>query len=359
MRKLSLSVFTLILLSFSSYSQNEKLLSFIEHYSDSILTTAQQPGMIISVTRNGEVIYEKAKGLANVDTKEPMDKTMRFRIGSLTKTFTTTVLLQLVDEKLITLDEPIDKFFPNVPNAKNITIRMLGDMTSGLNNYSENDEFNDSLKYHPLKLWRPEELIEISLRHGTYFPPGTDWHYSNTNTIMLGLIIEKLTGNTLENEIKKRIVDKLGMKQTDFPNVPEIAGFHPQGYDEDDATFVYPLIDVTEKYNPTWAWAAGAMVSTIEDLKIYLKALAEGTLLSKETQTQRFKWIDVQPGFRYGFGIFEAGNEYLGHNGSYPGYHNISVHSPRTGYTIIILYNTQSNRIPDNFLKAMLPMIEQ
>ena len=352
------TVLFLLLLNAPVFSQNEKLISFIEQYSDSMLTVANQPGMMISITRGDKVIYEKAKGFADISTKEPMDLKMRFRIGSLTKTFTTTVLLQLVDEKLLTLDETIDKYFPDIPNGKNITIRMLGDMTSGLNNYSETAEFDDTLKYHPLKKWKPEEMVEMSLRHGTYFEPGKGWHYSNTNTVLLGLIIEKLTGSTLEAEIQKRITGKLGMMETDFPGVPEIWGNHPSGYGEEDATWVYPLVDVTERFNPSWGWAAGAMVSTLEDLKIYLTALTEGKLISAEMQTERLKWGLEGDGFKYGFGIFEVGEGYFGHNGSFPGFHNISVHSPETGITAIIFYNTQSNRNPDEFLKKVLPLIE-
>jgi D-alanyl-D-alanine carboxypeptidase len=314
--------------------------------------------MIISISQGDKVIYEKAKGVANIETKEPMDLKMRFRIGSLTKTFTATVLLQLADEKMVTLDESIEKYFPNIPNAKNISVRMLGDMTSGLYSYSEAKEFADSLGAHPLKKWKAEELVEISLRNKKYFEPGKGWHYSNTNTILLGVIIEKLTGNLLAEEIKKRILDKLGMKETDFPDVSQISGYHPHGYGEDDTEWVYPLVDVTEKYNPTWGWAAGAMVSTIEDLKIYLKALSEGTLLSKDSHIERLKWGLERPDAKYGFGIFELPGGYLGHNGSYPGYQNISVHSPKTNITIIIFYNTQSNRKPDTFLKAILPNIE-
>src|SRR5436190_20136915 len=111
------------------YSQNDKLVSFIEHYSDSIITDAKQPGMIISITKGNDKIYEKAKGLANIETKEPMDTKMRFRIGSLTKTFTGTLILQLVDEEKLKLDDALEKYFPNVPNSKNITVRMLGDMS--------------------------------------------------------------------------------------------------------------------------------------------------------------------------------------------------------------------------------------
>jgi D-alanyl-D-alanine carboxypeptidase len=336
----------------------KKLTEFMEKYSDSMLTKALQPGMIISITQGDKIIYEKAKGVGNIENKTPMDLKMRFRIGSLTKTFTATVLLQLVDEKLLTLDESIEKYFPNVPNAKNITIRMLGDMTSGLYNYSEEKAFGDSMLANPKRKWKPEELIAVSLRNKPYFEPGKGWHYSNTNTVMLGLIIEKLTNSTLPAEIKKRITDKHGLKQTDFAETPEMWGSYPRGYGEDDATWVYPLVDVTTKYDPSWGWAAGAMVSTIEDLKVYLKAMTEGKLTSKESHAERLKWGLDKPDIKYGFGIFEVGKGYYGHNGSYPGYHNISVHSPATNITAIIFYNTQSNRDPDTFLKAFLPMIE-
>ncbi len=351
-------VFFVIFLVTISNAQNEKLISFIERYSDSMLTTALQPGMIISITKGDKVIYETAKGLANIETNVPMDKTMRFRIGSLTKTFTCTVLLQLVDEKFLTLDESIERFFPNIPNAKNITIRMLGNMTTGLYNYSEPKEFDDSMQTNPRKKWKPEELVDFSVKYGTYFEPGKGWHYSNTNTVMLALIIEKLTGNTLAAEIKKRIIDKLEMKETEFAEVADITGYHPEGYGEDDGTWVYPLVNTTTKYDPSWAWAAGAIISSIADLKIYLKALAEGTMISKETQIERLKPGMEKPGIKYCFGMFELGDSYLGHNGSYPGFHNISVHSNKTGVTAIIFYNTQSNRSPDDFLRAILPLLD-
>jgi len=170
------------------------------------------------------------------------------------------------------------------------------------------------------------------------------------------MIIEKLTGNSLADEIKTRIIDKLGLKETDFPSDPVLTGFHPRGYDEDDATFLEPLDDVTEKYDPSWGWAAGAMGSSIADLKIYIKALAEGELTSQKSHDERMKWSLDRGGLHYGFGIFKAG-DFLGHNGSYPGFHNVSVYSPKSGITIIIFYNTQTNRDPDEFLKAILPMM--
>src|SRR5438105_11645674 len=114
-----------------------------------MLTTSKVPGLIVSITRDGKVIYEKAKGYSNLESKSEMDLTRRFRIGSLTKTFTITVLFQLVDEGSVKLDEPISKYFDFIPNADKITVRMLCDMSSGLYNYSEGKEFDDSLHQHP------------------------------------------------------------------------------------------------------------------------------------------------------------------------------------------------------------------
>lgn len=337
----------------------KKITDFIEKYSDSMLTIEKEPGMIISITQGDKVIYEKAKGLANVNPPQPMDMKMRYRIGSLTKTFTATVILQLIDEKKLGLDESIEKFFPNVPNAKNITVRMLGNMTSGMHNYSETKEFMQYMGSEPKKKWKPEELVALSLKNKPDFEPGKGWHYSNTNTVMLGMIIEKITGNTLGAEIKKRISDKLGLKETEFDETPQISGNHSHGYGENEDTLIFPLHDVTAKYDPSWGWAAGAITSTIADMKIYLKALGEGSLTSKEMHTERLKWaLDEPPKGKYGFGIFEINNGYYGHNGSYPGFRNIGVHSPVKNITALIFFNTQSNRDPNVFLRAVLPIIE-
>lgn len=344
-----------------SYSQFDKELAvFVDKYADSVINIAQQPGMIISITRGDIIIYEEAKGLASIETGEKMHPGMRFRIGSLTKTFTVTVLLQMADQGLLKLDDTIDKYLTKtmVPGGDSITVRMLADMSSGLYNYSESSEFAALFTESPKKKWKPGELVALAMKNPPYFPPGKGWHYSNTNTVLIGIIIEKLSGHSLEAEIKIRIIDKLGLKNTDFPSEPEISGYHPMGYGDDDATFVYPWINVTETYDPSWAWAAGALISDIYDLKIYLKALAEGVLISKQMQNERLKWsLDMQ-GIKYGAGIVQLGNDFLGHNGSIPGFRNISVYSPGSGITVIIMFNSQSTRSPDDFFKVILPMLE-
>lgn len=334
----------------------KKLTEFIDKYSDSILA-AKQPGMMISITQGDKVIYEKAKGMADPNTNQPMDMKMRYRIGSLTKTFTATVVLQLIDEKKLTLDESIEKYFPNVPNAKNVTVRMLGDMASGMHSYTETDEFLKLMTSDPKKKYTPQDLLDISLKHKPDFEPGKGWHYSSTNTVMLGMIVEKITGNSLASEIKTRICDKLGMKETTLDSGTVITGHYSHGYNQEEDSLFIPLIDFTNTYDMSWAWAAGAITSTIADMKIYLKALAEGKLTSKEMHAERLKWALDKPEGKYGFGIF-AISDYLGHNGSCPGYRNIGMHSPEKNITALVFYNTQSNRDPNLFLRAIIPMTE-
>lgn len=357
MRPIALFLILLFVCS-SLLSQSTDVAAFADQYSDSIINSAKQPGLIICITQDDKIIYEKAKGFSDLATKEPMDLKMRFRIGSLTKTFTATCILQLADEKKLTLDDRLSKYFDWVPNSKNITIRMLGDMSSGLYNYSELSAMDDSMNTNPRKKWKPEELVKLAVQKDPYFDPGKGFHYSNTNTVLMGMIIERITGNTLAAEFKSRIIDKLGLTQTELPDDAEITGFHSHGYNEDDSKFIEPLTDVTTKHDPSWAWAAGSVISSLKDIKVYIKALATGKLTSSQMHDERLKWNLDTPMLKYGFGIFLAGGDFYGHNGSYPGFHNVSVYSPKTKISIIIFYNSQTNRDPDDFLKALIPLLK-
>ena len=157
---------------------------------------------------------------------------MHFRIGSITKTFTGTVILQLVDEGKLRLDDPIAKYQPEVPNGANITIRQLLQMTSGLFNYTDDPAWNQALDANRQRVWSPQELVAIALAHPPYFAPGTDFHYSNTNTVLLGLIIEQITGNNVADEFARRIFTPLGMRETVMPppTMAAIPDPHPRGY---------------------------------------------------------------------------------------------------------------------------------
>jgi D-alanyl-D-alanine carboxypeptidase len=331
----------------------------IDAVADSIMANTNLPGMIISVVC-GDFKYEKARGYADVINLQPMTLDKTYRIGSVTKTFTITALLQLVDEGNLKLDDPISKFFPDFPNGDNITVRMLANMTSGIYNFTESkEEFEDILETQPLKKWTSEDCIAIALKNAPYFAPGKGYHYSNTNTIMIGMIIEKLTGNSLSSEINKRIITPLGLKNTVVPTDRYIPGDYSHGYNSGDS-LVLPYDDNTIKYDPSWAGAAGDIISNIEDIKIYIKALASGSMISKEMQTERLKWaaslFDGQMG--YGLGIFKVRDNYYGHNGGIPGFTNLSVYSPEKNCSVIVMYNVQiSNLSPDRLALRIIDIM--
>jgi D-alanyl-D-alanine carboxypeptidase len=234
------------------------------------------------------------------------------RIGSNTKTMTGTVILQLARQGKLRLDDPVSKYRPDVPNSENITIAQLLSMRSGLYNYSEALELNQALDDTPERAWAPEELLALAFARPASFPPGAGYEYSNVNFVVLGLIVEKLTGKPLDQVLEERIFEPLELDDTSLPkrSSSAIPNEHAHGYqfgtnvetldtevlapDEQAAANSGELEpnDVTGM-NPSWAWAAGGAISTADDLARYVKALVGGGLLTKRSQQQRLD--SIQP----------------------------------------------------------------
>lgn len=333
----------LLFLFSSSLKAGEDYEKAIDHWCDSILANTKLPGMIVGVWAPGKVEYVKAKGKSDIANGTAMDLSYKFRIGSVTKTFVVTVLLQLVDEGKVKIDDSISKYFPDYPNGTNITVRMLANMTSGIYNFTESAAFDDSITNHPNKKWTPEEELYFAVQNKPDFEPGNGWHYSNSNYILLGEIIEKITGITIENEINNRIIIPLGLKNTTFPHdgfgIPEPFS---RGYMTDSTG---KLLDYTEYADISWAWAAGAMISDLEDMKIWAEALVTGKMISPESQKERLKWVNVaNTPAKYGLGIFTI-QGFTGHDGGLPGYTNYTMYDPIHKATIIVFYNTQDDKI--------------
>ena len=225
----------------------------------------------------------------------------RFRVGSVTKTFVSTVALQLVAEGRLTLDQP-------VPEAGGAPLRTLLDHTSGVFNHSEDPRtFAEGL----LKQWRPDELIAISRSHPPYFPPGGGSHYSNTNYVIVGELIERTTGRSLERELRRRILRPLGLRHTSYAEGPWVRGVG-LGFAAGENVTVQ---------DTSWAGAAGSLVSTARDLGRFYRALADGRLLAP-AQLQAMKTI-APAADGYGLGLYPiqtpCGTPW-GHNGKVPGY---------------------------------------
>jgi D-alanyl-D-alanine carboxypeptidase len=302
------------------------------------------PGAIVYVDDPGQGSWITALGMGNLATREPMQANNYMRVGSIAKTFTATVILQLVDQHKLGLDDPVSKYRPEVPNGAHITIRELLNMSSGLYTYDDDEGYVQTSLAEPYKVWQPQELLAIAFKHPPVFAPGKGYLYDNTNYILLGLIMQQLTHLPAEQAWQRYLFGPLGMHQTSLasPTSSAIPDPHAQGYMYGtDFTGTGPLFNVTDR-NFSWAWTAGGAISTLHDLKIWVKALATGQLLSADTQQQRLSswnntglsWLGKP--WLYGLGVINYAG-FLGHSGVLFGFNSWMGYQPQTGATIIVL----------------------
>ncbi|MFI1104019.1 serine hydrolase domain-containing protein [Streptomyces melanogenes] len=295
------------------------------------------PGVQVGLWLPGKGSYVRAFGVADKRTGAPMTDDMRIRIGSETKTFTATALLELVDDGRVRLDDPIAKYVKGVPNGHHIRLRDLLDMRSGLFPYSADNTFIHDFLSNPQRVFTPQELLAYGFRHPNVFAPGAKFQYSNSNYILLGLVIEKVTGHSVRDVIEHRVLRPSHLDETLFPKGGEFPRPHPHGYT--NQTLSGKVADSTH-WNPSWAWSAGAMISDLHDLKHWARDLATGTLLSPATQAERLKVLPTgTPGAGYGLGIVNV-NGWTGHNGSLPGYESLTIYLPEQKATLVALLNT-------------------
>ncbi|MFF9850684.1 serine hydrolase domain-containing protein [Streptomyces litmocidini] len=295
------------------------------------------PGVTVGLSAPGKGTYIRSFGVADKATGQPMNPGLYMRIGSETKTFTVTALLELVDRGKVSVDDPISKYVDGVPNGDRITLRNLASMRSGLFNYSADEGFYKALTSNPDRPFTPQELLAYSFKHPVQFQPGAEFDYCNTNLILLGLVVEKVSGTPLHEFIQKNVLDPAGLRHTVFPTDAAFPAPHAHGYTEQTASG--KLEDSTD-WNPSWGWAAGAMISNLQDLRTWARVVATGTLLTPKTQAERLKtYPSGIPGAGYGLGIFNV-QGWIGHNGSLPGYESLTIYLPEARATLVVLLNT-------------------
>ncbi|MEE1822793.1 serine hydrolase [Streptomyces sp. BE20] len=305
------------------------------------LTSAGAVSAIAEI-RDRDGVWRGASGVSDLATGAPVRGDGRFRAGSVTKVFVATTVLQLVGEHRIGLDDAVEKHLPGlVPNGANVTVRQLLNHTSGLW-----DPTNESGGIFPelfdpavFRAWFADgglqrtvtarQLVAASAAHAPYFVPGAEWRYSNTNYALLGLLIEKATGHEYGQEITRRVLRPLGMDDSSFPgSASAIPGPHAHGYWTivDEAGPVRKTyVDVTE-HNPTWAGAAGALISSTDDLVRFERALLRGQLLPAWLMREMTAAVPTEPGghqLDYGLGLARyqlSCGPVLGHNGGIFGY---------------------------------------
>jgi D-alanyl-D-alanine carboxypeptidase len=316
------------------------------------------PGVVVGIWAPGRGTFVKGIGYADLSAKEPMDISDKFRVGSNTKTFVVTVLLQLVDERKLSLDDKLIKFDlgVDVPNSENITVRQLCNMTSGLFEVYDSPQLDD-LDITPFTKFDPRQLVAMAVENPPYFPPGEDYHYSNTNYLLLGLIIEEVTGNRVENEIRDRLIIPLGLNNTSFPvNDPRMPEPYSHGYTIDkDGNWE----DETVLLPPSLTWAAGVMISDMEDIKKWVKAYVTGSTNSASTQIERLKCVDTgRPNMKFGLGIGCTGG-WFGYTGGIPGYNTAAYYLPSEDATIIAFVNSQVEKPEPGVANAIVRDISE
>ncbi|MEU9699947.1 serine hydrolase domain-containing protein [Streptomyces sp. NPDC047981] len=261
----------------------------------------------------------------------------RYRVGSITKTFVATVLLQLQAEGRLDLDDPVEKWLPGVVrgnghDGSKMTVRQLLNHTSGVYDVTsdpgfQQKVFGEEFLKHRYDTWTPEQLVAVAMTHEPTFAPGTSWSYSNTNYVLAGMVIEKVTGRPYGKEVERRILGPLKLRATSVPGTkarmpqPSSRAFSTLSIDP-NATKVY---DVTE-LNPSLAYAAGEMISDSNDLQTFYRALLKGKLLPKAEMRELTRAVpvgEVAPGVHYGLGLMQVklscGKEVWGHGGGIHG----------------------------------------
>lgn len=355
--KVLLSLLSALICSLALLRADGDLAAEIQRVVDEEMAASQVPGAVVGVWRGGQPVTVFARGFSDVAGSVPMSVSDHFRIASITKTFTTTLVLQLQEAGLLSLSDPIGKYIPGLVNSS-ATLRQLGDMTAGFFNYTHDPTFAAELPANPLRVWTSAELVALGNAHGPRFAPGTSWEYSNTNTLLLQMVVEQVTGNSLAVEFQNAFFTPLSMGTASYPATAVLPVPHAHGH------MVLPdnggSLDITA-IDPSIAQGAGAIVATLADVGIWIEALGRGDLLSPESQAERLVMNPAGEGYdAYGFGIARIG-DWIGHDGVFPGFQSVALYDPSLDQTLVILSNAtfagSDYHFPDAVAEKITPLL--
>ncbi len=300
------------------------------------------PGVLIGVWDGSGGSYVHGFGDADLAAHRPLTAADHFRVGSNTKTFVISVLLQLVDEGKLGLNDPISHFSLGVtiPNAENITVAELCQMRSGLFEAFDSPEF-DNLKLEPDMKFDPRTIIGWAMKQKPYFAPGKGYRYSNTNYLILGLLIESITKEPVGEQIRKRILEPFHLTQTSYPDTQAMPNPWAHGYSlRKDGTWE----DVSNTIPVSLMGAAGAIISDMDDMKRWVKLYVSGKTNGPATQRARLTCIPIGKGnLAFGLGI-GCSTGWYGYTGGLPGYNTAGYYFPAGDITIIAWVTLQAEK---------------
>ena len=324
------------------------------------------PGIGAAIAFPDGSIWSTGSGDARVSPQIPATGDTPFVVGSISKTFVTAAIMQLADEGKLSIDDALAKWMPDYPNAQNITIRELLHHTSGIFDYFDAPNYNsDVFSTMVGHSWTPQEILS-TFAHAPYFAPGTGYHYSNTNFIILGLIIEQITGQSLGDVYRQRFFEPLGLDHTFFEGAGPPSSDAAYGYiqrpnvlkEQTDGSAYRPTVSAA-----TVAWAAGAIDGSAKDIATWGDALYGGHLVQPQDLAQMEDWTYYPPPTdeTYGLGTRSRvidGERVFGHTGSIRGYDAAMWHFPNTDMTMSVLTNLgqiEANPIVDALAAVAYP----
>jgi D-alanyl-D-alanine carboxypeptidase len=301
------------------------------------------PGVVASVRMPDQPEWKQAFGYADEAAQIPFNADSFFPIRSVTKSFTATLVLELVSKGLVALDSVLETFVPGIPNGSSITLADLAGMQTGIADYSSTPAFLDVFIQDVTQSFTEMQLVDFAIPASPVFPPGAEYQYCNTNTVLLGMVVETVNGQPFGNVLQSGILDPLNLTNTAYPTAVGLPNPHPTPYDlnvGDHSLTPLPLI------NPTALAAAGAMTSTVDDLQAWALALGQGRLIGtglRDEQIARSRPVTNGPTYdRYGLGIGILDN-WWGHTGSGLGFQIAMFYDPASTSTIVVAVNASAS----------------
>ena len=328
-----------------------KTSSLYTQYIAETLAKQAIPGAIVGIWQPGRPTYLRAFGKADIAQNVDMTTRMLLPTGNVSTSYVVRAALLLAKAHKISLAAPVSDYLSNVPEGQQISVADLAQMRSGLFDYRDNPAFVKQIVAHPQTFLSPEDLLNYSFEHPLLFKPGTRFQYSYTNTLLLGLIIEKVTGQSLAKVIQEQIAQPYKLRRTIFSDSTVNPVLEVRGYTINHLNKkMIPVI-----WNPSWFWAAGAVTATAADLQRWARINADLAVFSSTTVQQEMTkdsvWKDASTG--YSWGSYENG-AWVGNASQMAGFESVVIYSPQYKDTIVIFLNAEAmeNGIPVASLMA-------
>ena len=322
----------LFLFHFAAIAQNNSAKQ-MDDYMQAEFSVKEFNGTVL-VVQKGKTIYQKAFGMADREWNVPNTVQTKYRIGSITKQFTAACILQLAEQGKLSLDDKLSKYIPDYPKGDSVTIHMLLNHASGIKNYTDLAEFWPKAVL-PLT---PDSIIAYFKYQPYDFSPGTKWNYSNSGYILLGYIIEKVSGKKYNQYLQENVINKAGLKNTGLDRLDSILALRASGYSKNRLGFWEHAMFISME-SP---YSAGAMYSTVEDMYLWTRALHGNTVLTADdTRKMMTPYLG-----NYGYGLLIdslKSHKRVWHNGGIPGFSAHLAYYPDDDLCVVSISNNENN----------------